>query len=115
MRLPKVSIDKLIKVANGLTNPKQAIDVLLSAMDKKNPGAANTIRKMMRSGKNPAEALKESAAQGTINLEQLKELKATYKIARNMGLKMNVPNNVWNEAEAAIRSINSTDNGFTGF
>lgn len=110
----KFDITNLVKMANAMTDPKQAINLLLEKMEKTNPEKAKMLKSMYSSGKNPAVVIKESAEKGEISLKQLDDLKNYYALGRKFGLKMNIPKNVWIEAENAIKNAkpNNTFNGF---
>lgn len=110
----KFNIANVVKIANTITNPKEAVNVMLDKMEKTNPGKAKMLRSLYASGKNPNIVLRESAEKGEITMEQLNELKSYYTMAKKLGLKVNIPNNVWKEAENAIKSAKK-DNTFVGF
>lgn len=112
------NMKNIVKVANSLSNPKQAINTLLGEMGKKNPQQANMLRTMINSGKSPQDAIRDFASKGDVTLEQLNDLKRGYAILNKLGLKHKVPQSVWKEAEDAIKSGASnqqSSNRFTGF
>lgn len=122
------SIGKIVQMANMVKNPQQAINMLLDNFGKKNPQMAKTIRQAINSGKNPKQFIMEQAKSGKITMENLNQLKQYYGMAQKLGLAKNVPNNVWQEAENAIKSgvsngvstnavgtQNSSNNRFNGF
>lgn len=100
----KFDLGNLVKMANSITNPKQAINMLLAKMEKTNPSKAKLLRSMYNSGKNPTTAIQESAKNGEITMEQLEQLKNFYYLGKKFGLKINVPKSVWIEAENAIKN-----------
>lgn len=105
------NIGKLVQMANAVQNPKQAINMLLDKFGQKNPQMANTIRQAINSGKNPKQFIMEQAKTGNITLENLNQLKQYYNMAQKIGLTKKVPNNVWQDAENAIRNANNANNG----
>lgn len=116
----KLNLGKFVKIANGVSNPKKAIPMLLDAMDKKDPQRARMLRSMMSSNKSATQALRESASRGEITMEQLSDLKRGYSILSKLGLKHKIPESVWKEAESAIRGAKAAPprNGgsrFSGF
>lgn len=108
----KFNISKLIKIANSVVNPKQGAQMLLQEMAKKSPDKANAISAMMSNGKNPTEAIQEFASKGDVTIDQLNQLKSMYGMARKFGLKHNVPESVWKDAEKAIKNKSNNFNGF---
>ena len=109
------NMNKILNMLNAITDPKQAVNMMLSKMPQQQ---ANMLRGMMNSGKDPKEAILESARSGQINLEQLNQAKQMYSMARKFGYrKMSVPNNVWQEAESLIKQASSNNNmgGYTRF
>lgn len=107
------SISKIVSMANAVSNPKQAINMLLDKLSKNNPQMANTIRQAINSGKNPKQFIMEQAKSGNITLDNLNQLKQYYGLAQKIGLAKKVPANVWQEAENAIRNGTSGGNGQT--
>ena len=109
-----LNMSKILGFLNGITNPKQAVDMMLSKMPQQQ---ANMLRGMMNSGKDPKEAILESAKSGQINLEQLNQAKQMYSMARKFGYrKMSVPNSVWQEAEQLIKQgTNGSNNNIGGY
>lgn len=114
-------IKNIVKVINGVKNPKQGLSMATDMLCKKNPQLGNLIKNAISSGKNPKEFIQESSKNGHINLSQLNELKQLYTFASNFGLSTKVPENVWKEAEDSIRlGLNSngsqgTTTGMSGF
>lgn len=98
-------INQIMNAVRMLSNPKQAIDLMLSKMPKEQ---ANILREMMNS-KSPQQAISEMAQQGRININQLEEAKNYYNLARKFGIKIKIPNEVWQEAESAIKSNNQNN------
>lgn len=95
---------QVISLAKGITSPKQAVFSALQLMEKKNPQQARLLAKVVASGKSPTEAIAEFARNGELNLQQLDTLKGAYNKARGVGLKLNVPEEVWSEARQIISS-----------
>ncbi len=114
------NINKVLNLLNGITNPKQAINMML---DKMPQDKANMLRSMMNSGKSPKDAILESARSGQINLDQLNQAKTMYQTVRKLGFrKFNVPDSIWSEAENLIKqgnnsggNFNSDNGGYTRF
>lgn len=105
------NINKVLNLLNGITNPKQAINMML---DKMPQDKANMLRSMMNSGKSPKDAILESARTGQINLEQLNQAKTMYQTVRKFGFrKFSVPDSIWNEAEQLIKQGNNPGTGFS--
>lgn len=98
------SLGKLVKIANSVQNSKQAISMLLDKFGQKNPQMANIIRQAINSGKSPKQVIMEQAQAGKITLDNLNQLKGIYGFAQKLGLAKKVPQNVWNDAETAIRN-----------
>lgn len=111
----KFDLGNLVKMANTFSNPKQAINMLLAKMEKTNPSKAKMLKTMYNSGKSPATAIRESAKNGEINIEQLEQLKNFYYMGKKLGLKINVPKSVWVEAENAIKNAKPKNNSINGF
>lgn len=109
------NLGTILKMSSAIKNPGQAINVALGFLSKKNPKLADNIKMMINSGKNPSVAIKEFAQKGEINVNQLNELKGLYKQLNKMGLKQQVPDSVWLEAENSIRSNNNNTNFSGGF
>lgn len=110
-----MNMSSLIKLANGIKNPNEAINMALDFLYKKNPEAGNIVKNLMKS-KDAKSSIIESAQKGYINIEQLKKLKTFYGMASKMGLSKKVPDNIWKEAEDAINSAsNNTLNKMSGF
>lgn len=107
------TISKIVGMANAVKNPQQAINMLLDKFGQQNPEMANTIRQAIKSKKNPKQFIMEQARSGNITLENLNQLKQYYAMAQKIGLAKKVPNNVWQEAENAIRNGSSGGNGQT--
>lgn len=108
-----MNLKKIFSVVGTIANPKQAIDVMLSKLPQ---NEANMFREMMNS-KSPQQAITEMAQQGKINLQQLQDAKNYYNLAKKFGIKIKIPNEVWAQAESAIKSNNhnnprSNNDGF---
>lgn len=101
-----MNLKKAISFISTITNPKQAIDLMLSKLPESD---ANMFREMMNS-KSPQQAITEMAQQGKINLKQLQEAKNYYNLAKKFGVKIKIPNDVWTQAESAIKSNNQNNN-----
>ena len=93
-------ISQIMNVVKMLSSPKQAIDLMLSKMPN---DQAQILREMMNS-KSPQQAISEMAKQGKITLNQLEEAKNYYNLAKKFGIKIKIPNEVWQQAESAIKS-----------
>lgn len=105
------NISKIVGMANAIKNPQQAINMLLNKFGQNNPEMANTIRQAINSKKNPKQFIMEQARSGNITLENLNQLKQYYNMAQKIGLAKKVPNNIWQEAENAIRNGNNGGGG----
>ena len=106
------NISKILEVLNTISNPKQAIDMMLSKLP---PQQSNMLRGMMNSGKDPKQAILESAKSGQINIEQLNQAKQMYSMIRKFGYrKMSVPDSIWNEAEQLIKQGSNNSNNVIG-
>ena len=108
-----------IGFANSLKNPKQIIDYLLNACAKNDQQMANSLKQMIYSGQDASKVLGQLASEGKITLEQLKQIRKAYGMARAMGLKHQISNSDWESAAKIIKSntkLNSSgSNGFNGF
>jgi hypothetical protein len=101
----KLSISKVLDIANGVTNPQQGAELALGFLDKRNPEAANTIRTMIQAGKNPQEALKDFAAKGQIRKQDLGLIKKVYGMMKRAGFKKyEVPDSFWEEVESSFNT-----------
>lgn len=104
----------IIRQINKTKDPNNLIAFLLPFMEKNKSKearkAAKDIRQKINNGQNSIEAIKESAANGSISLENLNQVKKLYQTAKRMGLKINIPKDTWSEVENAIRSANSSSN-----
>lgn len=115
------NLGNIVKLANSISNPKQAINMLLNKFGEKNPQMANNIRNAINSGKNPKEYIMEQARSGNISIDNLNQLKGYYNMAQKLDLTKKIPNEVWTEAESAIKngtipqSPQNTNNSFSGF
>jgi hypothetical protein len=114
--------NKLVNIANGLTSPKQTINMLLNQIAKKDKTKAEILRKMINDGRNASDVLVEISSKGEISLDQLSEIKKIYNVLRKLGLKQQIPNEIWINAEQAIRKgisnkkVNKQQNiGVSGF
>lgn len=120
----------MVKMANAIKNPNEAINLLLNKFGEKHPEVANNVRNAIRTGKDPAKFIMEQANKGVITLDNLQQLKKYYGMAQKFGLTKKVPDNIWVQAENAIKNssninkniatnstnINNTNNtGFSGF
>lgn len=105
-------ITKAVKIANGVVNPKQAVNMLLEQLEKKNPEMAKSVRTAISSGKHPAQYIREQAQNGTITMENFNEVKRYYKMAQKFGLTHKISNQSWNEIEQAIKDNDKGDGGF---
>ena len=103
MRFNPGVVGKVISMAKSVKNPKAMIDMALSELSKKNPKAASLIRNAIACGRNPKEFILEQAQSGNISMNNLNTLKQYYEFAQQLGLKQTVPDNIWREAEEAIR------------
>lgn len=117
-------LKNIVKMINGIKNPKQGLGMAADMLAKKNPQIGNLIKNAINNGKDPKTFIMESAKNKQINLNQLEDLKQLYTFASSIGLTMKVPDNVWKDAENSIRlglnSVNSTNNpdtttGMSGF
>lgn len=115
---------KIMSVLGSISSPKQAVNLLLGKIGEKNPETAGALKKMINSGENPSKVLQELSSEGTINLEQLAQIKSYYDFARRLGFKHQIPNSEWQKAEKAIRAglkgsgqppTGGGSGGFTGF
>lgn len=95
-------LNKIFSIVKSIANPKQAIDLMLSKIPKSD---ADMIREMMNH-KSPQQAITEMAQQGKINSQQLQAAKNYYNLAKKFGIKIKIPDEVWTQAESAIKSNN---------
>lgn len=95
-------INKILSVLKSVTNPKQAIDLMLSKM----PNEQSQLFKEMMNSKSPEQAIKEMSQQGKISLQQLNEARNYYNLVKKFGIKVKIPDEVWVQAESAIKSNN---------
>lgn len=105
-------IASVVKIAKTIRNPAQAKQMLLGKISQKNPQLAKSLEVAMQSGRNPAEYLRESVANGTVSAENLNEVKRGYQMAQKFGLTQKVPENVWQELEQAVQTQPQKFSGF---
>lgn len=98
-----INLSKLVALMNGIKNPKEGLNMAVNMLMKKNPQMGNLVQMAINSGKNPKDFITESARNGQININQLKQLKQLYGMASTMNLSHKVPDSVWQEAENAIK------------
>ena len=104
-------IKNMVKLINGIKNPKQGLSMAADMLSQKNPQLGNLIKNAISSGKDPKAFITESDKNGQITLNQLDDLKQLYTLASSMGLSMKVPDTVWKDAENSIRlGSNNTSN-----
>ena len=117
-------LKSIVKMINGIKNPKQGLGMAADMLAQKNPQIGNLIKNAINNGKDPKTFIMESAKNKQINLNQLEDLKQLYTFASSIGLSMKVPDNVWKDAENSIRlgldNVNTTSNpdtttGMSGF
>lgn len=105
-----------LSILNAFSSPKQAVNWLLDKGAKKDPQLTSSLKRMINSGEDPSKVLTQMASEGQINLQQLAQIKNYYNVARKLGFKHQIPNDVWIKAEQAIRSGSKTQQKkFTGF
>ena len=107
----KINLKNVFNIVSSIKNPQQAIDMMLSKMPN---NQSQMLRELMNS-KSPQQALTEMAQQGKINIQQLNEAKNYYNLAKKFGIKINIPNEVWTQAEQAINSNSINAGPSTGF
>lgn len=96
-----MDMNKIMAMVGSISNPQQAIDMLLNRLPQQ---SSELIKNMMHSGKKPQQAITEFARSGQINIDQLRQAKNYYNLAKSIGIKISVPDNVWKEAEELIIS-----------
>lgn len=99
------AFNKIMSIVKTITNPKQAIELMLSKL----PNEQSKMLKEMINSKSPQQAISEMAQQGKINLQQLQEAKNYYNLAKKFGIKVRIPDEVWIQAESAIKSNNQNN------
>ena len=104
--MSKINLKEVFNIVASIKNPKQAIDMMLSKM----PGNQSQMLRELMNNKSPQQAITEMARQGKINIQQLNEAKNYYSLAKKFGVKINIPDEVWTQAEQAINS-NSLNTG----
>lgn len=104
--MSKINLKDVFNIVASIKNPKQAIDMMLSKM----PGSQSQMLRELMNSKSPQQAITEMAKQGKINIQQLNEAKNYYSLAKKFGVKINIPDEVWTQAEQAITS-NSLNTG----
>ena len=107
---------------NAFKSPQQAINWMLDEGAKKDPQLASALKKMINSGEDPAKVLVQLSSSGQINTRQLTQIKTYYNMARRLGFKQQIPEEMWVKAQRAIEAGTKpqtpVDNGpkkFTGF
>jgi hypothetical protein len=113
-------ISKFVKIANGISNPKQAISMAMEKLKNTNPQMATAIQSAMKSGKNPSAFLREQAKNGTITKDNLQTFKQYYGMAQKFGLTQKIPSSTWTELENSfngetVANANNNSGGFSGF
>lgn len=107
----KFDLNKVIGIANSISNPKQGIGMALNLLAKKSPETASMISGMIKSGENPVQAIQKFAMDGKFSAKELGQVKAIYGMAKKAGFKkFNVPESVWKQAEQAV-SVTKTPGG----
>jgi hypothetical protein len=99
------------------------VNYLLDRIPPEKADIAKVLRRMIKNGEDPAKVLIPLAKSKKIDLQKLSQIKNYYNIARKFGLKHQVPNEIWIQAEQAIRTgmknkntnTNNNSNGFKGF
>ena len=101
-----VNFNQIMSLIGSMTNPKQAINFMLSKLP---PQTASYIKELMKS-KSPQQAILQSAKEGKISLEQFNTAKGLYTMAKKVGLKIDIPADTWNEAESLLKQSQSSSN-----
>ena len=92
----------ILKLFGNIGSPNQLKETLLSKLP---PEQREMIKGMMASGKDPREALMESAKSGKINLQELNQARGMFKTMKMFGIRnIQIPAETWDEAEKIIRS-----------
>ena len=105
----------VLSVLNAFTSPKQAINWMLERGSKKDPQLVANLKRMINSGEDPSKVLVQLSSEGQIALQQPAQIKNYYNVARKLGFKHQIPNEVWMKAEQAIRSGSKPQKKFSGF
>lgn len=111
-------ITKAVKFANKVKDPKQAVNMLIDQIEKKNSKLGQELRVAINSGKNPSQYIREQADNGIINMDNFNEVKKYYILAQKFGLTHKIDNKEWVEIEQAIKNKSTDSNNnftFRGF
>lgn len=116
----KVSeINKVWDIAKGIKSVKDAGEKALLELEKRSPQKARFLCKMIYSGKNPEEVLRESVKSGEISRDQVSWLKEKYSLLKKFGLKLSIPDSIWGEVETLFeekpKQIQSQNKPIKGF
>lgn len=96
-------IDKIIRVADTISSPKQMLGEALNLLATKDKSTAAMLAQMIKSGDDPAKALERFSREGKISKDNLGTIKHLYSLAKKGGLKgFDVPESVWEQAENAL-------------
>ena len=96
------NLSDLYKQFKGLRNMKEVGKQALIELEKKDPTTARMLCSMIYGNKSPSEAMKEFAQSGKINVKHLDKIHAAYNTLKRLGLKINVPDSAWLEAEQVV-------------
>lgn len=109
----RFSIKQILSIGKSITNPRQAIDKMLSKLP---PDIANMLRIALQRNADPFQVLQESVQKGYINIENFQEAKDLYKMAYRLGIrKFNVSDEQFNQIERTIRNSSSNNQINRGF
>lgn len=111
-------IAKAVKFANKVKDPKQAVNMLIDQIEKKNSKLGQELRVAINSGKNPSQYIREQADNGVINMDNFNEVKKYYNLAHKFGLTHQINKKEWDNIERAIKSKSENSDGgfkFNGF
>lgn len=99
----QISLSKILQIVNGVQNPKQAVGMALTALERKDPQTAQSIRSMISAGKDPSQAIMEFAKQGKIQKSDLPVIKNLAQSLKNKGFsKFDISDDVFVKAEQAF-------------
>jgi hypothetical protein len=96
------NLSDVYKQLQGLSSVKDVGKKALLELEKKDPATARMLCSMIYGKQSPAQALKQFAQSGRINIKQIDKIHTAYNMLKKLGLKLNVPDSMWLEAEQVI-------------
>lgn len=106
-------VDKIIQIADTISSPQQMIGQALNLLASKDKSTAAMLAQMIKNGDDPAKALERFSREGKINKDNLGTIKHLYSLAKKGGLKgFDVPESVWEQADKALSSGDTTGSWF---